>query len=154
MRTSQPQILSIGDVASYRHWFTGNDVRLESVQNATDQARLAARTIVGHGDAYSAVPWFWSDIGDMKLQMVGLTTGADNHIAVGETSENKFSIYHFIGDRLVAIESVNRPTDHMMGRKMMAAGFSPTKAAVAAGADALKADLATFQAAAAVPATT
>lgn len=151
MRTSQPEILSIGDVASYRHWFTGNDVRLESVQNATDQARLAARTIVGHGDAYSAVPWFWSDIGDMKLQMVGLTTGADNHIAVGETSENKFSIYHFIGDRLVAIESVNRPTDHMMGRKMMAAGFSPTKAAVTAGADALKADLAAYQA---VPATT
>jgi 3-phenylpropionate/trans-cinnamate dioxygenase ferredoxin reductase subunit len=153
MRTSQPQILSIGDVASYRHWFTGNNVRLESVQNATDQARLAARTIVGHADAYVAVPWFWSDIGDMKLQMVGLTAGADNCVAVGEPNENKFSIYHFAGERLVAIESVNRPADHMMGRKMLGAGFSPTKAAVSAGADALKADLAAFQAATPVPAT-
>ncbi len=75
MRSSVPEILAIGDAASYRHWFTGGDVRLESVQNATDQARLAARTIVGHADTYSAVPWFWSDIGDMKLQMVGLTVG-------------------------------------------------------------------------------
>ena len=63
MRTSVPEILAIGDVASYRHWATGTDVRLESVQNATDQARLAARTITGHDDAYSAVPWFWSDSG-------------------------------------------------------------------------------------------
>jgi 3-phenylpropionate/trans-cinnamate dioxygenase ferredoxin reductase subunit len=85
--------------------------------------------------------------------MVGLNTGADNHVAVGEPTENKFSIYHFADERLVAIESVNRPADHMMGRKMLGAGFSPTKAAVSAGADALKADLAAFQAATPVPAT-
>ncbi|TIX03015.1 MAG: NAD(P)/FAD-dependent oxidoreductase, partial [Mesorhizobium sp.] len=83
MRSSAPDILAIGDAASYRHWFTGADVRLESVQNATDQARLAARTILGHADAYSAVPWFWSDIGDMKLQMVGLTSGGDSHVVAG-----------------------------------------------------------------------
>ncbi|HMM65123.1 MAG TPA: FAD-dependent oxidoreductase, partial [Mesorhizobium sp.] len=71
MRTAAPQVLAIGDAVNYRHWFTGTDIRLESVQNATDQARLAARTILGHEDAYAAVPWFWSDIGDMKLQMVG-----------------------------------------------------------------------------------
>jgi 3-phenylpropionate/trans-cinnamate dioxygenase ferredoxin reductase subunit len=153
MRTSQPQVLAIGDVASYRHWLTGDDVRLESVQNATDQARLAARTIAGHADAYSAVPWFWSDIGDMKLQMVGLTTGADSNIVVGEAADNKFSVFHFAGDRLLAIESVNRPADHMLGRKMLGAGFSPTRQAVAAGTDALKAELAAFQAAAPVPAT-
>lgn len=153
MRTSRPEILSIGDVASYRHWFTGNDVRLESVQNATDQARLAARTIVGHSDGYSAVPWFWSDIGDMKLQMVGLTTGSDGHVAVGETEDNKFSIYHFSGDRLIAVESVNRPADHMLGRKMLGVGFSPTMQDVAAGADALKASLAAFQASAPATAT-
>jgi 3-phenylpropionate/trans-cinnamate dioxygenase ferredoxin reductase subunit len=153
MRTSQPQVLAIGDVASYRHWFTGGDVRLESVQNATDQARLAARTIVGHANAYSAVPWFWSDIGDMKLQMVGLTTGADGHVVVGEAADNKFSVYHFAGDRLAAIESVNRPADHMLGRKMLGVGFSPTRQAISAGTDALKADLAAFQAAAPIPAT-
>ncbi len=145
MRTSEARVLAIGDVAAYRHWFTGADVRLESVQNATDQARLAARTVLGHADPYGAVPWFWSDIGDMKLQMVGLTAGADSHVVAGEAADNRFSIYHFAGDRLVSIESVNRPADHMLGRKMLGAGFSPTREEAAAGADALKAAFAEFQ---------
>ena len=145
MRSSVPEILAIGDAASYRHWFTGGDVRLESVQNATDQARLAARTITGHADAYSAVPWFWSDIGDMKLQMVGLTAGGDSHVVLGDLPDNKFSIYHYAGDRLLGIESVNRPGDHMLGRKMLGAGFSPTPETVAMGPDGLKAALAAFQ---------
>ncbi|TRC93936.1 NAD(P)/FAD-dependent oxidoreductase [Mesorhizobium sp. WSM4303] len=145
MRTSVPDILAIGDAASYRHWSTGGDVRLESVQNATDQARLAARTITGHADAYAAVPWFWSDIGDMKLQMVGLTSGGDSHVVLGDLGDNKFSIYHYAGNRLLGIESVNRPGDHMLGRKMLGAGFSPTPQTVAEGPDGLKAALAAFQ---------
>ncbi|RWD39877.1 MAG: NAD(P)/FAD-dependent oxidoreductase [Mesorhizobium sp.] len=145
MRTSVPEILAIGDAASYRHWLTGSDVRLESVQNATDQARLAARTIVGHADAFAAVPWFWSDIGDMKLQIVGLISGADSHVVLGDVNENKFSIYHYAGNRLLGIESVNRPGDHMLGRKMLGAGFSPTPQTVATGPDGLKAALAAFQ---------
>jgi 3-phenylpropionate/trans-cinnamate dioxygenase ferredoxin reductase subunit len=142
MRTSVPEILAIGDAASYPHWFTGTDVRLESVQNATDHARLAARTILGHQDAYSAVPWFWSDIGDMKLQMVGLTGTSNRHIVSGEPEENRFSVYHFAGPKLIGIESVNRPADHMLGRKMLGLGFTPTDEMVAAGAPALKAALA------------
>ncbi|TIQ31100.1 MAG: NAD(P)/FAD-dependent oxidoreductase [Mesorhizobium sp.] len=145
MRSSIPEILAVGDTASYRHWFTGGDVRLESVQNATDQARLAARTILGHAEPFSAVPWFWSDIGDMKLQMVGLTQGGDSHVVLGEPAENKFSIYHYAGNRLLGIESVNRPADHMLGRKMLGAGFSPAPHTVAGGPDALKAALAAFQ---------
>jgi 3-phenylpropionate/trans-cinnamate dioxygenase ferredoxin reductase subunit len=145
MRSSIPEILAVGDAASYRHWFTGGNVRLESVQNATDQARLAARTILGHAEPFSAVPWFWSDIGDMKLQMVGLTQGGDHHVVLGEPAENKFSIYHYAGNRLLGIESVNRPADHMLGRKMLGAGFSPTPQTVAGGPDALKAALAAFQ---------
>ncbi|MDG4883470.1 FAD-dependent oxidoreductase [Mesorhizobium sp. WSM4884] len=145
MRSSIPEILAVGDAASYRHWFTGADVRLESVQNATDQARLAARTILGHAEPFSALPWFWSDIGDMKLQMVGLTQGGDSHVVLGEPAENKFSIYHYAGNRLLGIESVNRPADHMLGRKMLGAGFSPAPQMVAAGPDALKAALAGFQ---------
>ncbi|MBZ9659917.1 FAD-dependent oxidoreductase [Mesorhizobium sp. ESP-6-4] len=144
MQSSVPEILAIGDAASYRHWFTGGDVRLESVQNATDQARLAARTVLGHGEPFSAVPWFWSDIGDMKLQMVGLTQGGDHHVVLGDLAENKFSIYHYAGNRLLGIESVNRPADHMLGRKMLGAGFSPTPQTVAGGPDALKAALAAF----------
>ncbi len=145
MRTSVPDILAIGDAASYRHWSTGGDVRLESVQNATDQARLAARTITGHADAFAAVPWFWSDIGDMKLQMVGLTSGGDSHAVLGDLADNKFSIYHYAGNRLLGIESVNRPGDHMLGRKMLGAGFSPRPETVAEGPDGLKAALAAFQ---------
>ncbi|PTE10289.1 NAD(P)/FAD-dependent oxidoreductase [Mesorhizobium helmanticense] len=145
MRSSVPEILAIGDAASYRHWFTGADVRLESVQNATDQARLAARTILGHADAFAAVPWFWSDIGDMKLQMVGLTSGGDSHVVLGDLGENRFSIYHYAADRLLGIESVNRPGDHMLGRKMLGAGFSPPPQSVAEGPDGLKAALAAFQ---------
>ncbi|MER8534356.1 FAD-dependent oxidoreductase [Mesorhizobium sp. M1005] len=152
MRTSVPEILAIGDAASYRHWFTGGDVRLESVQNATDQARLAARTIAGHTDNYSAVPWFWSDIGDMKLQMVGLIAGGDSHVVLGDVAENKFSIYHYAGSRLLGIESVNRPGDHMLGRKMLGAGFSPSPQIVATGPDGLKAALAAFQQAEPAPA--
>ena len=144
MQSSIPEILAIGDAASYRHWFTGGDVRLESVQNATDQARLAARTIVGHAEPFSAVPWFWSDIGDMKLQMVGLTQGGDHHVVLGDLGENKFSIYHYAGNRLLGIEFVNRPADHMLGRKMLGAGFSPTPQTVAMDPEGLKAALAAF----------
>jgi 3-phenylpropionate/trans-cinnamate dioxygenase ferredoxin reductase subunit len=131
MRTSVPEILAIGDAVNYRHWHFGADVRLESVQNATDQAKLAARTITGHDDPYTAVPWFWSDIGDMKLQMVGLPGASDRTVLAGDPAENRFSAFHYAGDRLTAIESVNRPADHMMGRKMLAAGFSPTPEQVA-----------------------
>ncbi|MFC5385861.1 NAD(P)/FAD-dependent oxidoreductase [Aquamicrobium segne] len=138
MRSRVAEIFAVGDVASYRHWLTGQDVRLESVQNATDQARLAAQIIAGGSETYKAVPWFWSDIGDMKLQMVGLNTGADNHLVVGERQENSFSAYHFAGERLVAIESVNRPADHMLGRKMMAAGLFPDRNLVLQGNNAMK----------------
>lgn len=144
MRSSVPEVLAVGDAVNYRHWFTGQDVRLEAVQNATDQAKLAARTITGHEEAYTAVPWFWSDIGDMKLQMVGLTAGGNREIVVGEPAENRFSVYHYLGERLLGIESVNRPADHMMGRKMMGAGFSPAPDLVASGGD-LKAALTAFQ---------
>jgi 3-phenylpropionate/trans-cinnamate dioxygenase ferredoxin reductase subunit len=152
LRTSVPEVLAIGDAANYRHWLTGADVRLESVQNATDQARLAARTIMGRDEAYRAVPWFWSDIGDMKLQMVGLTGGSERQVLSGDPADNRFSVFHYAGNRLIGIESVNRPADHMMGRKMMGLGFSPDAAAAAGGSDALKAALADWQARQAAPA--
>lgn len=139
MRTSVPEILAIGDVASYRHFMTGADARLESVQNATDQARLAARTLTGREESYAAVPWFWSDIGDMKMQMVGLTGGGDRHVLLGDPAENKFSIVHFLGDRFLGIESINRPADHMLGRRMLSEGFAPDISVFQAGPEAVKA---------------
>jgi 3-phenylpropionate/trans-cinnamate dioxygenase ferredoxin reductase subunit len=80
----------------------------------------------------------------MKLQMVGLTAGGDRNVVSGDPAENRFSIYHYLGDRLLGIESVNRSADHMLGRKMLAAGFSPAPGLVGSGGD-LKAALAEFQ---------
>ena len=87
----------------------------------------------------AAVPWFWSDIGDMKLQMVGLTAGGDSHVVLGDLPENKFSIYPLCRQTgCSASRSVNRPGDHMLGRKMLGAGFSPTPQIVATGPDGLE----------------
>ena len=138
LRTNDPRIFAIGDCASYPHWSAGRRLRLESVQNATDQGRTVAKAIVGRPEPYRAAPWFWSDQGPIKLQMVGLSFEADHHIVSGDPEADRFSVYHFSGPRLVAIDSVNSPAEHMLGRRMLLAGFSPTKEAAAGGAVALK----------------
>lgn len=133
LRSSSTGIHAIGDCARFPHWQLGRPVRLESVQNATDQARHVAGTIMGRAEPYAAVPWFWSDIGDMKLQMVGLSGNADRTVVVGDAADNAIAVFHFEGQRLNAIDTVNRPADHMLGRRMIAAGFTPDDADVAAG---------------------
>jgi 3-phenylpropionate/trans-cinnamate dioxygenase ferredoxin reductase subunit len=138
LRTSDPRIFAIGDCASYPHWSAGRRLRLESVQNATDQGRAIAKAIVGRAESYRAAPWFWSDQGSIKLQMVGLSFDADDFVVSGNPEADRFSVYHFSGPRLVAIDSVNSPAEHMLGRRMLAAGFSPTKETAAGGAAALK----------------
>lgn len=125
-RTSDPDIYAAGDVASYAHPFADKRIRLESVQNAIDQAKAVAATIAGVEKPYTTVPWFWSDQYEFKLQMVGLSEGCDSHILRGDPKEGRFSIFHYRGGRLRAIDTVNRPADHMMGRRLLAAGISPT----------------------------
>jgi 3-phenylpropionate/trans-cinnamate dioxygenase ferredoxin reductase component len=122
MRTSDPAILAIGDCTLFPEHATGRRIRLESVQNANDQARTASSTITGELRAYSAVPWFWSDQGDMRLQMVGLMPAeGTRYRRVGQTSQS-FSILHYVGGRLACIESVNAPKDHLAARKLLEAG--------------------------------
>ncbi len=134
MRTSAEGIFAIGDCVRFPHWQLDRLVRLESVQNATDQARHLAGVIVGkHQEPYTAVPWFWSDIADMKLQMVGLSMDADEHVVAGDPGEGAFAVYHFGQGRLIAIDSVNRPADHMLGRKMIAAGYTPATQEISDG---------------------
>lgn len=145
MRSAIPDILAIGDLALYRHWQTGTDLRLESVQNAHDQARTAARSVLGHREPFRTVPWFWSDTGDMKLQMVGLASGGEETVVLGEPADNRFALFRYRDEKLVCIETVNRPADHMLGRRMIAEGFSPDKASLA-GTD-LKAAFAAWLAA-------
>lgn len=138
LRTSVEHVYAIGDCVSYDHFHAGRRVRLESVQNATDQAKHVARSIVGRGTPFRDVAWFWSDQGDMKLQTAGLSFDADRHILSGNLEDNAFSVFHFAGDRLVAVDSINRPADHMIARRLLAAGINPTEEDIAAGAARLK----------------
>lgn len=137
-RTSDPAIYAAGDCAVYAHPFAGRPVRLESVQNAADQGRAVAASVAGLDEPYVAVPWFWSDQYDVKLQMAGLADGCDRWVARGAIADGKFSLFHFRGAELRAIDSVNKPADHIQGRKLLAAGVSPTPEQAADPSFALK----------------
>ena len=146
MRSSDPAILAIGDVANFpvaERWAPGGQrLRLESVQNANDQARCAALTLQGQSPAYAALPWFWSEQGAMRLQMAGLMPapgmpGAHQHRRPG-ANDSSFSVLHYVGDQLLCVESVNAPMDHVMSRKLMEAGKHPAPALLSDPAVALK----------------
>ncbi|MDH5539061.1 MAG: FAD-dependent oxidoreductase [Rhizobacter sp.] len=125
MRTEDPAILAIGDCANFPEFGSGRRLRLESVQNANDQARTALATLTGLDEPYRALPWFWSEQGSLRLQMAGLVP-ADGvrHRRAGATAAS-FSVLHYVGERLVCAESVNAPIDHMAVRKLLEAGKSP-----------------------------
>lgn len=120
LRTTDPAVFAVGDCARVAGEEGTPSLRRESVQNATDQARAVARTISGVPTAYSASPWFWSDQRDLKLQIAGDLTGHDDAITTGDPGSGSFSTYCFRNRRLVAVESVNRPTDHIAARKLLA----------------------------------
>lgn len=120
--TSDPAILAIGDCARFPRVAGAAPIRLESVQNANDQARAAAATLLGQATAYRALPWFWSEQGAMRLQMAGLLPAdAQAHRRPG-ANPGSFSILHYSGDRLACVESVNAPLDHMAARKLLDTG--------------------------------
>ncbi|MFA6264519.1 MAG: FAD-dependent oxidoreductase [Pseudolabrys sp.] len=121
--TADPAISAIGDCAAFPDT-KGVMTRLESVQNAVDQGRCVAKRIAGQPAPYNAIPWFWSDQRDLKLQMVGLTAGCDATAVRGSVAEKAFSVFCFRGNALIGIESVNKGADHMFGRKILAAGES------------------------------
>ena len=131
LRTQDESIYAIGDCADHPNPFAGGRVRIESVQNAVDQAKCVAAAIVGRSDNYRAVPWFWTDQFDIKLQMAGLSRGYGRIVTRGEPESRKFSVFYFRDDRLAAVDSVNRPGDHLAGRKLIGAGtqITPEQAA-------------------------
>ncbi len=123
-RTSDPLITAAGDCTRFPTRFAASPVRLESVQNAQDQAHTAALTAIGTLKSYNAVPWFWSDQYDLKLQMVGLSQGHDLVVTRGSPDERRFSLFYFKNDTLIAIDSVNRGGDHMAGRHLIGTNAS------------------------------
>ncbi|WP_067904576.1 NAD(P)/FAD-dependent oxidoreductase [Nocardia vaccinii] len=125
LRTTDPNISAIGDCAVFPSEHAGGRlVRLESVQNAVDQARFVARRLAGgDGGGYRDVPWFWTHQYDQMVQMVGLASASDDTVVVGSVDSGRFSVARFVDDVLTSVESVNRPDDHMAARRLLG---SPT----------------------------
>jgi len=120
LRTADASIFAIGDCASHPNRFSPEPAcRLESVQNAVDQARCVASTIAGKSRAYETVPWFWTEQFDAKLQIAGLPYICDEYVLRGTSATGAFSVFGFRNQTLAAVESVNRPVDHIHARKML-----------------------------------
>ena len=131
-RTTLPDVFALGDCARHANSFAGGDpIRLESVQNANDQANVVAKTILGQEAHYEAVPWFWSNQYDLKLQTVGLSTGFDQVIQRGDTADRSFSIVYLKQGKVIALDCVNAIKDYVQGRKLVVEGARPDPAKLA-----------------------
>jgi 3-phenylpropionate/trans-cinnamate dioxygenase ferredoxin reductase subunit len=131
-RTSLPDIYAIGDCAMHANAFAeGARIRLESVQNANDQATTAAKHILGGTDAYHAVPWFWSNQYDLRLQTMGLSIGYDETIVRGDPANRSFSVVYLKNGRVLALDCVNAVKDYVQGKALVTGGVSPDKASLA-----------------------
>jgi 3-phenylpropionate/trans-cinnamate dioxygenase ferredoxin reductase component len=131
LATADPAVFAIGDAANFPTPFAVGRVRLESVQNAVDQGRCVAAAIAGKPAVYDKVPWFWSDQGDLKLQIAGITQGHDASVLRGNPDDGHFSVFCYRAGRLIGVESVNRAADHVVGRRVLAGdpGLTPEQAA-------------------------
>lgn len=122
-RTSDQNIFAAGDCTRFKPAHgTLDSIRLESVQNAIDQAKCAASAIVGKPYRYDALPWFWSDQGSLKLQIAGLTAGHDRVVVKEGPAAGATAIYCFANGELLGVECINRPADFMAARRVLGAG--------------------------------
>jgi 3-phenylpropionate/trans-cinnamate dioxygenase ferredoxin reductase component len=119
LATSDPAIFAIGDCAYFPTRFAPSRVRLESVQNAVDQGRCVAARLAGRPELYDRVPWFWSDQGDLKLQIAGITAGHDMSVIRGDPVAGRFSVFCFRGGKLIGVESINQTADHVVARRLL-----------------------------------
>ncbi|HUP90792.1 MAG TPA: FAD-dependent oxidoreductase [Solimonas sp.] len=120
-RTSDPDIVAAGDCTNHPNDFLGRRIRLESVQNAMEQARTAAGVLLGRETPYRAVPWFWSDQYDIKLQMVGLSAGFDRMVLRGDpATQRNFAVFYLKDGHLIAADTVGRPQEFMLAKKLVA----------------------------------
>lgn len=129
--TSIPGIYAVGDCAAFDNPYAGGVLRLESVQNAVDQAKAAGTHAAGMAAPLSAVPWFWTDQYDLKVQMAGIAPADGEQVLRGDPESHAYSVFHLRDRRLVAAFSVNRAADHMAARRLIATG-APLDLALAA----------------------
>ena len=120
LATEDAAIFAIGDCANFPTPFAIGRIRLESVQNAVDQGRCVAANIAGKPAPHDKVPWFWSDQGDLKLQIAGITAGHDAAVLRGDPDSGHFSVFCYRGGRLIGVESVNQAADHVVARRLLA----------------------------------
>lgn len=119
-RTSDHDIVAAGDCTNHYNPIYQRRLRLESVQNAADQAKVAAKTLCGKLEPYNALPWFWSDQYDLKLQIAGLSQGYDKVVIRGSTETGRsFAAFYFQGDKLLAVDAINRPREFMLTRRAL-----------------------------------
>jgi 3-phenylpropionate/trans-cinnamate dioxygenase ferredoxin reductase subunit len=128
-QTSDPHIWAAGDCASLP--YHGGRIRLESVQNAIDQAETVAENILGAARPYCPMPWFWSDQYDVKLQIAGLNTGYDRVITRTGEKPGAISFWYYHATTLLAVDAANDPRAYMIGKRLIAAGISPAPATIA-----------------------
>lgn len=124
-RTSDPAVYAAGDCTWHPSVRYGRRVRLESVDNAVEQARTAALNMCGKPARHEHVPWFWSDQYDVKLQIAGLSQGYDRTVLRGDPASGRFALYYFAGNELLAVDAVNSPKDFMTGKKWLTERRSP-----------------------------
>jgi 3-phenylpropionate/trans-cinnamate dioxygenase ferredoxin reductase subunit len=136
-QTSDPSIYAAGDCTSFVR--NGQQIRLESVQNAADQGDLVARVLAGEAVTYTALPWFWSDQYDCKLQIVGLNQGHNQTVIRPGANASSMSVWYYRDTELIAIDAMNEPKSYAFGRKIIEAGQHPTAVQVADPATDLKA---------------
>lgn len=130
LRTSDPSIWAIGDCTRFPYHANGESLRLESIQNANDQARTVALNLCGQQTPYQATPWFWSEQGAMRLQMVGLFEPGLTQVIRAGANAQSFSLFHYKSEVLHCVETVNSPMEHMMAKKMFEQKVSPPPAQV------------------------
>jgi 3-phenylpropionate/trans-cinnamate dioxygenase ferredoxin reductase component len=131
-RTSLPHIYALGDCAAHANGFAeGATIRLESVQNANDQATIVAKAICGELLPYKATPWFWSNQYDLKLQTVGLSTGHDQVVMRGDPATRSFAVVYLKGRKVIALDCVNMVRDYAQGRKLVELGLIVDPAVIA-----------------------
>ncbi|BAK66558.1 FAD-dependent oxidoreductase [Sphingobium sp. SYK-6] len=119
-QTSLPDVYAIGDCAAHANVFAGGArIRLESVQNANDMAKTVAQAIVGEPRPYHAVPWFWSNQYDLKLQTVGLSTGYDDTVVRGDPASRSFSVIYLKDGAVIALDCVNQVKDYVQGKALV-----------------------------------
>ena len=124
-RTSDPAIYAAGDCTNHPNPLLGRRLRLESVPNAMEQARVAAANLCGKDREYAAVPWFWSDQYELKLQMVGFSGDGDTDVVRGEMAANQFAVFYLNDGVIVAADAVNSPKEFMLCRRLVGQRADP-----------------------------